>query len=580
MQSIAVQRPVAYVEDRFDGVPTRDGSRVLKMSTSQQLQEVVTGTPQTTWVQADPSYSAQRPVPSYVEARAPPYAVAASRFDPSLSAPGSAVEAPVQTYTFTARPHSPYEGEVVYEQPLSQPPLPTQTSADMVVYEYPVQQAPVVYDYPGQAIGAPVSPPERQVPPPQPKPRRTVPQRDPRDDILREITEIREGRSAWGAAGISIRNRDGQSGLEQLLDIELPAEFSVTPAEGRFRLRAIPVLLDAGNLSGRELGLFGAMPLVDGVLEQERPELSFDQDDAGVAVQAVYELGQVRFDFGTTPLGFREEDLQGGILWQPRSRNFVWKLDASRRPVTDSLLSYAGAFDPALGINFGGVSKTGLRVDLAYDAGRYGTYINGGYHFLEGNNVDDNSVFEVGAGFYSRALETEHTQVTWGVNATTLFYDENRRYFTIGHGGYFSPQFYLSLGVPVEWTGRLDRLSYRLSGSVGLQAFRESSAPYFPTNSALQQALGDFAANNPDVEVDTFYDGQSVTGLGFNFNGEAEYLLSPNVSVGGTLGFDNARDFEQTYALGYLKYWFRPQSRAKLPPSLLQPDWVTKPTQE
>ena len=115
---------------------------------------------------------------------------------------------------------------------------------------------------------------------------------------------------------------------------------------------------------------------------------------------------------------------------------------------------------------------------------------------------------------------------------------------------------------------------------MGLQAFRESSAPYFPTNSALQQALGDFAANNPDVEVDTFYDGQSVTGLGFNFNGEAEYLLSPNVSVGGTLGFDNARDVEQTYALGYLKYWFRPQSRAKLPPSLLQPDWVTKPTQE
>lgn len=575
-QGYAAQRPVALVEDRFEGVPTRDGSRVLKMSTGQQLQEVVTGTPQTTWVQAGSTYSPQPQPPVYVEARAPPNTVAASRFDPSLSAPGSVVPAPVQTYTFTARPPTPYEGEVVYEQPLSQPPLYTQTSPDSVVYEYPVQQAPIIYDYPS----TPVSPPERVAPPPQPKPRRTVPQRDPRDDILREITEIREGRSAWGAGGISIRNRDGQSGLEQLLDIELPAEFSITPAEGRFRMRAVPVLLDAGNLSGRELGLFGAMPLVDGVLAGERPELSFDQDDAGVAVQGVYEVGQVRFDFGTTPLGFREEDLQGGILWQPRSGDFVWKIDASRRPVTDSLLSYAGAFDPALGIDFGGVSKTGLRVDLAYDGGRYGTYVNGGYHFLEGNNVDDNSVFEVGAGFYARALETERSRVTWGLNATTLFYDENRRYFTIGHGGYFSPQFYLSLGVPVEWTGRLNRLSYRLSGAVGLQAFRESSAPYFPTSSALQAALGDFAANNPDVEVDTFYEGQSVTGLGFNFSGEAEYLLSPNVSVGGTVGFDNARDFEQTHALGYLKYWFRPQSRAQLPPSLLNPDWVGSPTQE
>ena len=588
VQGFAAQRPVAYVEDRFEGVPTRDGSRVLKMSTNQQLQEVVTGTPQTTWVQAGQNYTTQQAAPVYVEARAPPYSVSPSRFDPSLSAPGSVVQAPVQSYTFTARPQTAYEGEVVYEQPLSQPPGYTQTAPDAVVYEYPVQQAPVIYEYPVQQApvttyeypSAPVSPPERQVPPPQPKPRRTVPQSDPRDDILREITEIREGRSAWGAGGISIRNRDGQSGLEQLLDIELPAEFSITPAEGRFRMRAIPVLLDAGNLSGRELGLFGAMPLVPGVLDGTRPELSFDQDDAGVALQGVYEVGQVRFDFGTTPLGFREEDLQGGILWQPRSGDFVWKVDASRRPVTDSLLSYAGAFDPALGIDFGGVSKTGVRVDLAYDGGRYGTYVNGGYHFLEGNNVDDNSVFEVGAGFYARALETERSRVTWGVNATTLFYDENRRYFTIGHGGYFSPQFYLSLGVPVEWTGRLERLSYRLSGAVGLQAFRENSAPYFPTNSNLQQALSDFATANPTLDVDTFYEGQSVTGLGFNFSGEAEYLLSPNVSVGGTVGFDNARDFEQTHALGYLKYWFRPQSEAKLPPSVLKPDWVTSPTQE
>ena len=577
---LAAQRPVAYVEDRFEGVPTRDGSRVLKMSTGQQLQEVVTGTQQTTWVQAGQSYTLPAQQPQYVEARAPPGPLAASRFDPSLSTPGSVVPAPVQSYTFTARPQTDYEGEVVYEAPLSRPPVYVETAPDSVVYEYPVQQAPVIYEYPSEVISAPIAPPERQVPPPQPKPRRTVPQRDPRDDILREISEIREGRSAWGAAGISLRNRDGQSGLEQLLDIELPAEFSITPAEGRFRFRAIPVLLDAGNLSGRELGLFGAMPLVDGVLAGERPELSFDQDDAGVAIQGVYEIGQVRLDFGTTPLGFREEDLQGGVLWQPRSGDFVWKVDASRRPVTDSLLSYAGAFDPALGINFGGVSKTGVRIDLAYDGGRYGTYVNGGYHFLEGNNVDDNSVFEVGAGFYARALESERSRVTWGVNATTLFYDENRRYFTIGHGGYFSPQFYLSLGVPVEWTGRLDRLSYRLSGAVGLQAFRESSAPYFPTSAALQQALADFATDNPGVDVDTVYEGQSVTGLGFNFSGEAEYLLSPNVSVGGTVGFDNARDFEQTHALGYLKYWFRPQSRAQLPPSLLKPDWVGSPTQE
>lgn len=596
---VSAPRQVANVEDRYETIPTQDGSRILKMSTANQLQEVVTPPPQTAWTQRTGS---AQPVtaPVYVDTRGPPGAPIANRFDRSLTSPTAVVTAPpAQRYTFTTRPHTPVEGEIVYEgPPLSAPPNVVGERGNQVVYEYPVQQAPVVYDAPSvdsQVIyeypvadapviyeypAQPVSPPERVVPPPQPKPRRTAPVRDPRDDILREISEIREQRSAWGATGLSLRNRDGQDGLEQLLDIQLPAEFSVTPAEGRFRVRAVPVLLDAGTLSGRELALFGAMPLVEGVVAQQRPELMFDQDDAGVALQGVYEVGQVRLDFGSTPIGFREEDVQGGILWQPRSRNLVWKLDASRRPVTDSLLSYAGAFDPALGVNFGGVSKTGLRVDLAYDGGRFGTYVNGGFHLLDGNNVDDNSVLEVGAGFYARALEGPRSRVTWGVNATTLFYDKNRRYFTLGHGGYFSPQFYISLGVPVEWTGRLSRLSYRLSGALGLQAFRESSAPYFPTNTALQQALADFATAEPALGVETVYEGQSVTGLGFNLEGEAEYLLSPHVSVGGTFGFDNARDFEQTSFMGFVKYWFRPQRQAHLPPSLLKPDWVGDPTQQ
>ena len=609
--AVASSRPVvsapvrvASVEDRYESIPTQDGSRLLKMSTANRLNEVVSPSPQTAWTQVA-QVSQPVPAPVYVDTRAPPGYPIANRFDRSLSAPSAVVTAPpVQRYTFTNRPQTPAEGEIVYEgPPLSAPPTTLGDRGSQVIYEYPVQQAPIVYDTPvynapvveGEVIyeypvaeapviddypAQPVSPPERAVPPPQPKPRRVAPPRDPRDDILREISEIREQRSAWGAVGLSLRNRDGQDGLEQLLDIELPGEFSITPAEGRFRVRAVPVLLDAGTLSGRELALFGAMPLVEGVIAQQRPELRFDQDDAGVALQGVYEVGQVRLDFGSTPIGFREEDVQGGILWQPRSRNLVWKLDASRRPVTDSLLSYAGAFDPALGVNFGGVSKTGLRVDLAYDGGRYGTYVNGGFHLLDGNNVDDNSVLEVGAGFYARALETPRSRVTWGVNATTLFYDKNRRYFTLGHGGYFSPQFYISLGVPVEWTGRLSRLSYRLSGALGLQAFRESSAPYFPTSTALQQALADFAAAEPTLDVDTFYEGQSVTGLGFNLEGEAEYLLSPHVSVGGTFGFDNARDFEQTSFMGFVKYWFRPQRQAHLPPSVLKPDWVGDPTQQ
>lgn len=546
------------------------------------------------------------------EPRDSPARLSSNRFDATL-APRIETRRPSDSSVYPIRPQGPYEGEIVYEsapyaldEQLSQPgrgrsntyetqtypsyqgaavppppTYPTQQRAPSSVRTLPPRTLPatepapqrpaVIYEYPARE---PLRPAPVQI-----QPRRAARvSTDPRDDILREISEIRAQRSAYGVGGLSLRTRDGQRGLDELTDLELPVEFSFAPAAGRIRLRAVPVFLDAGNLDGRELAFFGALPLVEGVVAGDREDLSFSQDDAGVAVGLVYEVANLRLDAGSTPLGFREEDLQGGIRWAPRTGDLIWQLDLSRRSVSDSLLSYAGAFDPALGVNWGGVMRTGGRIDLAYDGGQYGLYTNGAFYALEGNNVQDNTQYEFGVGFYGRALERDNMRVTWGINATSFFYEHNLRYFTFGHGGYFSPQFYLSLGVPVEWVGRENRWSYRVSGSIGIQSFREDDAPYFPTSDALQNALVDFQQNEPTLPVESTYDGQSSTGLGFNLGGELEYMLAPQVSIGASIGFDNARDYEQFNGMGFLRYWFRPQAQVPMPPSRLVPDWVGDPT--
>lgn len=554
------------------------------------------------------------------EARDSPLTLPASRFDATLS-PRRMPPADASTDASPIRPQAPYEGEIIYESApytldeslgTSQQPVPpsypvrsgtyrwqqTDVPSGPSTYRYestpppaetvvppPLERSVPSYSYPPPAqqqrpetrYEYPAREPLRPAPAPPRRARQPV-QSDPRDDILREITEIRAARSPYAAGGLSLRTRDGQPGLDELTDIELPLEFSLAPSNGRFRLRATPVFIDAGNLDGRELAFFGTLPLVTGVVAQQRPDLVFSQDQSGVAVGAVYEVGNLRLDAGSMPLGFREEDLQGGIRWRPRSGNLIWQIDLSRRAVSDSLLSWAGAFDPGLGVNWGGVTRTGGRVDLAYDGGPYGLYTNAAYYLLDGNNVLENDQFEFGAGFYARALDEPDMRVTWGINGTAFFYEHNVRYFTFGHGGYFSPQFYLSLGVPVEWVGREDQWSYRLSGALGIQAFQEDDAPYFPTNNVLQQALVDFQANEPTLPVETRYEGQSVTGLGFNLNGELSYLIAPQVSIGATIGFDNARDYEQFNGMGFIRYWFRPQAQAPLPPSTLQPEWVGDPT--
>ena len=77
------------------------------------------------------------------------------------------------------------------------------------------------------------------------------------------------------------------------------------------------------------------------------------------------------------------------------------------------------------------------------------------------------------------------------MNFFGMHYERNLRYFTYGQGGYFSPGAYLLAGVPLTFNGHYGtKFHYRASGSLGMQAFQEDSAPYFPLDAAYQAAQG------------------------------------------------------------------------------------------
>ncbi|HEY1076610.1 MAG TPA: cellulose synthase subunit BcsC-related outer membrane protein, partial [Fontimonas sp.] len=368
-----------------------------------------------------------------------------------------------------------------------------------------------------------------------------------------QLQRLEAGLAPWVAGSFATRSRQGEAGLSRLLAIETPIDLASREFEaGRLGVRARPVILDSGTPSGRNTLRFGTGALVNGEIDDD------EQSANGIAFALDYNIGELSLDVGTTPLGFDVESFVGGLRWLTRPTGALQLTgELSRRAVTDSLLSYAGTTDRLTGVRWGGVVRTGGRVDIAYDLERYGLYASGAYYGLGGRNVDENSMLEFGGGLFFRVLQSRRGgDVTVGLNLTSFGYDRNLRHFTFGHGGYFSPQFFTAVTVPLSWTGRRGRLDYRVDAALGLQTFREDGAPLYPGFPALQDELEEIVEFEPTNDIPLGYESQKVSGLGYKFGATMEYRFNERMSAGGLVSLDNARDYEETVVHFYVRYHF------------------------
>jgi len=447
------------------------------------------------------------------------------------------------------------------------PPAPAAASAYIPLPAAPATQQP---DYGGYAAAAPAA----AVPGYGSAPSRSrwddAPLRSPAQEAPRtvrdELAEIQQGRSASITVGAVGRIRQGEDGTSKLADGRVPVELSLPVDDARIVLRVTPTLLSAGTPDSAfgNLSRFGGGP--DAALNQASSAPG-SQNAGGVGVAVAYETDRLKLDLGTTPLGFRQTDVTGGVRLNGPigSSDFNYAAEISRRPVTDSLLSFAGARDARTGQAWGGVSATGGRVQLGWDNSSYGAYGYAALHAISGTNVQSNSRAEVGGGFYSHFMKTSSRDLTIGLAANALTYDKNLRYFTYGQGGYFSPQQFFAAGIPIEFNQRSGKLSYQLRGSLGLQHFKEDPVNYFPTSSTLQTAaqaaMSDAAAFGLiGTGATAVYPGQTKTGLGYNFGAAMEYQVGPQMFLGGHFAADNASNYRQFVGGVYMRYTLEPYS--------------------
>ncbi|SLJ99542.1 Tetratricopeptide repeat-containing protein [Enterobacter sp. NFR05] len=276
------------------------------------------------------------------------------------------------------------------------------------------------------------------------------------------------------------------------------------------------------------------------------------QNGNGVELNMALSGDSYRLDIGSTPLGQDLNTLVGGVKWSPKLSNYLSLIfTGERRAVTDSLLSYVGLKDAYSGKTWGQVTKNGGTVQLSYDDGDAGFFVGGGGYSYIGENVASNTSMNADAGVYLRPWHDDFRQLQTGLSVSWMDFSKNLSYFTFGQGGYFSPQNYVSVSLPVDFSQKIDNWKLSLGGSVGYQSYTQDASNYFPTDSAMQSALTDYVKTGFAKEAQ--YGSKSQNGIGYTFRAGIDYNLNKNMTVGGRVGYDTFGDYNESTA----GIWFR-----------------------
>ncbi|WP_312274138.1 cellulose synthase subunit BcsC-related outer membrane protein [Pseudescherichia sp.] len=306
-------------------------------------------------------------------------------------------------------------------------------------------------------------------------------------------------------------------------------------------------LYDSGRLKALSVSNFKSS------LDNRISASTESQKASGVELAMALSGEQYRVDIGTTPLGQDLSTLVGGVQWSPKLTDYLTLMfKGERRAVTDSLLSYVGMKDAYSGKTWGRVTKNGGSVQLGYDDGDAGFYVNGGGYSYLGENVASNTSMNASAGVYLRPYHDDFRALQTGLNVSWMDFSKNLSYYTYGQGGYFSPQNYVSVSLPVDFSQKIDNWKLNVGGSVGYQSYSQDSSDYFPTNGEAQDLLKDLY--DLGYARDYRYGGSSESGVGYTVRAGVDYNVNKDMTIGGKVGYDTFGNYNESTAGLYFRY--------------------------
>ncbi|MGS7235122.1 cellulose synthase complex outer membrane protein BcsC [Enterobacter hormaechei] len=364
----------------------------------------------------------------------------------------------------------------------------------------------------------------------------------------------------WGSSGTG-----GYSDLKAhttMLQVDAPL------SDGRMFFRSDLVNMNAGSFDTNN----GTYDPTWGTCAETPCHGSTNQSANGASVAVGWQNNTWAWDIGTTPMGFDVVDVVGSLSYSNDLGPIGYTLNAHRRPISSSVLAFAGQKDPNTDTTWGGVRATGGGVSMSYDKGEAnGIWSSLSADSLTGKNVEDNWRVRWMTGYYYKLINQNNERLTVGVSNMLWHYDKDLSGYSLGQGGYYSPQEYVSFALPVNWRKRTENWSWELGGSVSWSHSKTKDVMRYP----LQGLIPD---NEPGRYTDkgVMGTGSSSSGTGYTARAIVERRVTSNWFVGLGVDIQEAKDYTPSHALLYVRYsaagW---QGDMDLPPEPLVPyaDW-------
>jgi cellulose synthase operon protein C len=403
---------------------------------------------------------------------------------------------------------------------------------------------------------------------------------DDKED-LEEARELHDNiaarRFGFYTSGIDVRQLNGTSGTSQILNIDSPNQIRIADGySGHFLVQTDYSGVFAGDLdtySYANASQFGTIHALctpgaggshtscinpaayaqnfssNNLTNSTLLPTSINQQAQGGNLAVGYQWDHWQVDLGSTPIGFPVTNIVGGVHHSGSIGEGFYSVDIYRRPMPNSLMSYAGARDPVTGLVWGGVTANGggfySGMDFLKEGfGTWSGFLQGSAQFLEGQNVRSNGNVMVRTGSTFSFIDDDDMELSLGLAGMFLEYANNQRHYTYGYGGYWSPQLYGSATIPLEWSGRTGDLSYLFRSYVAYSYSSESAGAYYPTSTALQYS---------PLNQNAYWAGTSGTALSYGVRAKVEYRVTPEFFLGAH--FEKAQS--PFYTPNYLGVYFR-----------------------
>ncbi len=358
--------------------------------------------------------------------------------------------------------------------------------------------------------------------------------------------------SRWGSLGspgvlaamgaIGRREKSGQEGSSRLSTDFAPVAGVSFPvgAHAAVSVRTERATLDAGIIEpGATLG--------------SAPEQAIPLAAAPVRATLRESTASLRWEHGVAILATAGDGVKGGVV-SARPTGSVdvaatpeWGQAQARayaEPVRESVLAWAGMADPHGGPAWGGVRRLGVEARALYlGSAPYSAGLQVRAERLVGTRVAANERRAIDASLGRDLGLPGFAYSSLGFAAGHDAYEKNLSHYTLGHGGYFSPQSYRKAGLAFDFmTEEGKAWLVRGRASAARTWKREDAAPYLPLESGARA-----------------YDGSRSRGHEASVRLGAVAQLSPRIQAGFAFGRGVSPQWSEKFAFLEVRVLFEPR---------------------